>query len=661
MTAKPRALSLIPAICWGLFTSPVALAADAAVHPGDDFDTYANGAWLEATTVPAGKPRWSVRNDISELTRRQLAALVDAAASSAPGTDARKVADFRSATLDTAAIESQSLAPLKPLLAEIDAVSDKAGLVRLLGSGLRADVDPLNVGTYDSAHLLGVSVAPGAHGEPTNVVYLLQGGLGLGSRAAYVGDGPEQRAVRGDYLRYIGHMLELAGFDRAAERAHGVMRLETAIAHSHATPEVSADERNADNLWSRDDFTRQAPGMDWTGFFEAAGLGKQQAFVAWQPGAIRGAAALVGSEPLAVWLDYLRFHVIDLHGAFLPRAFADPYFAIHGNARRDADATQEVMSGPIGRVYADRYFHPDQKGRLTAMVGNVVTAFRGRIEAVTWLSPPARAMALAKMKTLYFGIGYPETWPNYSTLAVSPVDAVGNLQRLAQWNLQAALSRVGQPADRTEWRLPPQTVGAVLLFHQNAYNFPAALLQPTKYDPAASDAMNYGAIGAIVGHEVSHFVDTLGADYDAAGRRTHWWSAADMAGYQAVTAPLVQQFSEYMPVPGLHIDGKHTLVENVADLAGLVAAFDAYRRTLGSRVKDREFVRQQDREFFIGFARAWRTKYSDDGLRAQMSNDHAPERYRIATVRNLDAWYDAFDVRPGHALYLEPKARVRIW
>ena len=427
-------MSLIPAICWGLLTSPAALAADATVHPGDDFDAYANGAWLEATALPAGSPRWSVRNDINELTRRQLAALIDAAASAAPGTDARKVADFRSATRDTAAIESQGLAPLKPLFAEIDAVSDKAGLVRLLGSGLRADVDPLNVGTYDSAHLLGVSVAPGSHGEPTNVVFLMQGGLGLGSREAYVGDGSEQRAMRGDYLRYIGHVLELAGFDRAAQRADGVMRLETAIARSHATAEVSADERNADNLWTRDDFARQAPGMDWSGFFDAAGLGKQQTFVAWQPGAIKGAAALVGSEPLAAWLDYLRFHAIDLHGAFLPRAFADSYFAIHGNVRRDADATQEVMSGPIGRMYADRYFPPDQKARLRTMVDNVVTAFRGRIEAVTWLSPSAKAMALAKMQTLYFGIGYPETWPNYSTLVVSPDDAVGNLQRLAAWN-----------------------------------------------------------------------------------------------------------------------------------------------------------------------------------------------------------------------------------
>ena len=646
--------------CAALGVGPVVLAADASVHPGDDFDGYANGAWLEATTVPSGKPRWSVRNDISELTRQQLDALVDAAAGAAPGTDARKVADFRSALSNTS-IESQGLGPLRPLFAVIDAVWDKAGLVHLLGSSLRADVDPLNVGTYDSAHLLGVSVAPGSHGEATNVVFLLQGGLGLGSREAYLGDTPDQRALRGDYLRYIAHMLELAGFERATERADGVMRLETAIARTHATAGISADERNADNLWTREDFVRQAPGMDWSGFFAAAGLAKQQSFVAWQPSAIQGAGELVGSQPLATWLDYLRFRAIDEHAAVLPRAFADPYFAIHGSARRDADATQQVMSAPIGRMYTERYFPPAQKARLRAIVDNVVTAFRARVERVTWLSPPSKAMAQAKLKALYFGVGYPEKWPNYSSLIVSPVDAVGNLQRVAAWNLREALSRVGRPADHTEWWLPPQTVGAVLLFHQNAYNFPAGLLQPPKYDPAASDAMNYGAIGAIVGHEASHFVDTLGADYDAAGRKSPWWSAADVAGYQAVTAPLVQQFSDYAPLPGLHLDGKHTLVENVADLAGLVAAFDAYRRSLGSKVKDREFLRQQDREFFIGFARAWRTKYSDEGLRAQISNDHAPERYRIATVRNLDAWYEAFDVRPGHALYLEPKARVRIW
>ena len=270
--------------------------------------------------------------------------------------------------------------------------------------------------------------------------------------------------------------------------------------------------------------------------------------------------------------------------------------------------------------------------------------------------------ALAKLQKMYFGVGYPERWPNYSALAISPVDAVGNLRHVAEWNYQDALSRVGKPADQTDWWIAPQTVGAVLLFQQNAYNFSAALLQPPKFDPAASDAANYGAIGAIVGHEVSHFVDTLGADYDATGDKKHWWTAADLVSYQTAAEPLVQQFGSYRPFPDLNVDGKRTLVENVADLAGLVAAFDAHRQALGAMTNDPARVRQLDREFFIGFARSWRGKLREDALRAYVTTDsHAPESFRIATVRNLDAWYDAFDVKAGHRLYLEPKARVRIW
>jgi predicted metalloendopeptidase len=330
-------------------------------------------------------------------------------------------------------------------------------------------------------------------------------------------------------------------------------------------------------------------------------------------------------------------------------------------AQRALEATQQAMSGVIGQMYTERYFPPSQKARVQIIVSKVIAAFRKRVNGVAWLMPATKALALAKLDTVYFGVGFPEKWPNYSTLTVNPQDAVGNRHRAAEWNYQYALRKIGQSADHTEWWIAPQTVGAVLLFQQNAYNFSAALLQPPKFDPAASDAANYGAIGAILGHEVSHFVDTLGADYQANGGKTRWWTATDLAQYQDATLPLVQQFSHYQPFPDLSIDGKVTLVENVADLAGLESAFDAHRLALGPGAKDPEWLRQQDRQFFIGFARAWRAKYRDDALRAQVTNDHAPENYRVATVRNLDAWYDAFGVRPGHRLYLEPKARVHIW
>ena len=655
------ALTLV--LACALTPSAAISAATTEPQPGDDFFAYANSAWLQATKIPDGAPRWTARSEINDLTRRQLDKLVDDTAGAPADSNARKVANFRAAYLDDEAIESDGVTPLAPTLGRINAISDRTALTRFLGSELRADVDPLNLGIYDSTHLLGLSVEPGLHGEANNVALLLQGGLGLGDRDRYLSTAADDQSQRTRYERYIGRMLALAGFDQAEQRAAGVMALEIAIARTHATSAASADEANASNLWTRADFARQAPGMDWSAFFAAAKLSKQQSFVVWQPGAVTGAAALVASEPLAAWLDYLRFHVIHAHVDVLPHAFADEALNQSGpREQRALTTTQQAMSGILGQLYAERHFPPQQKARVQAIAANVIAAFRQRVAAVTWLSPASKKQALAKLETVYFGMGYPEKWQDYSDLKIDAADPIGNQQRLVDWNYERALARVGKPVDLTQWWISPQTAGAVLLFQQNAYNFSAALLQAPKFDATASDAMNYGAIGAIIGHEASHFVDTLGADYDASRRKLHWWTAEDMAGYEAATRPLVEQFSSYRPLPDMTIDGKRTLVENVADLGGLAAAFDAYRHTLGSKASDKQYVKQLDREFFIGFARAWRSKTRQEALREQLTTDsHAPETFRIATVRNLDAWYEAFDVKPGQTLYLEPEARVRIW
>ncbi len=645
---------------------------DSSIQPGDDFFAFANGGWLQATEIPAGKDRWNARNEIGELTQHQIAHLLDDAGAEPVGSTARKVADFRAAYLNEAGIEARGLAPLKQLLDSIDRVENKVALTRLLGRGLRADVDPLNWGVYTSATLLGLSVEPGIHGEKTHVTFLLQGGLGLPDREYYVSTEPRMQAIRTRYHEYIARLMALAGFDHVEQRAAAVMALETALARAQATREASANDHNADNLWTRADFARQAPGMDWSAFFAAAGLARQEAFVAWQPTAVIGLAALVGSEPLRAWKDYLRFHVVDAYADVLPGAFAEQTLAMHGavteqpqpstRAQRALDATQLVMGDAMGRMYAEHYFPAEQKARVEAIVANVIAAFRQRVEAATWMSPGTRTVALAKLKTLYFGIGYPEVWQDYSDLAVDAADPVGNLRRVADRNYRRAIARLGRPVELTEWWIAPQTVGAVLVFQQNAYNFPAALLQAPKFDPTASDAANYGAIGAIVGHEVSHEVDMLGAEWDAERRMRHWWTAEDLSRFQALVEPLVNQVSTYQPFPDLKIDGKRTQTENIADLAGLAASFDAYRGTLGSRATDKAYVRQRDREFFLGFARSWRSTIREEALRTQVATDvHAPERYRIATVRNIDAWYDAFDVQPGQRLYLEPRARVRIW
>jgi putative endopeptidase len=278
------------------------------------------------------------------------------------------------------------------------------------------------------------------------------------------------------------------------------------------------------------------------------------------------------------------------------------------------------------------------------------------------MSPNSKMIAQAKLKTLYFGVGYPNKWQDDADLTIDTADALGNLTRIANRNYRRAIASLGKPIDQTAWTIAPQTPGAVLTFHTNAYNFAAALLQIPKFDPAATEATNYGAIGAIIGHEVSHFIDTLGAEYEPDGRMRRWWTAEDMSRYQAATQSLVNQYADYKPLPDQAINGKNTLVENLADLGGLAVAFDAYRRMLGSKINDNAYVRQQDRQFFIGYARSWRSKMSEEALRKYLTNDsHAPERYRIATVRNIDAWYEAFDVLPGDRLYLAPEARVRVW
>jgi putative endopeptidase len=651
---------------------------DANIHPGDDFFSYANGAWLKATEIPSGKGRWTVRDEIAELTRTQVLKLLDDAATAPAGSIARKVGDFRAAYLNDAAIEANGIAALAPMLNRIDRVRDKASLTRLLGAGLRADVDPMNRGIYRSSHILGLAVQASIQGEKNNRAFLVQGGLGLADREHYISAEPAMQTQRSRRKQAIGRVLALidtSATARTTKRADSVMALETAIAQSHATAEASDNERNADNLWTRADFARQAPGMDWSAFFAAAGLAKQPTFVAWQPSAVKGVAALVAAQPLQAWKDYLRVRLIDVYADVLPHVYAEQASALQGKssdersqsertqrAIKATEATQAVMSDAIGRLYVEGHFPPAHKARVRAIADNVVAAFTRRVEAATWMSAGSKAQALAKLKAVYFGLGYPEKWVDYADLNVSSTDAIGNLQRIADRNYRHTLAKIGKPVDHTEWSLPPQRPSAVLFFQQNSYNFSAALLQLTKFDPTASDAANYGAIGAIVGHEVSHFIDTLGMEYEADGRFRRWWTADDKSRYEALTEPLTKQVASYRPLPDASINAKATLVENVADLVGLAAAFDAHRVALGAKAGDKDYMQQQDRQFFLGFARSWRSKMTDEALRKYIANDnHTPETYRIAIVRNIDAWYDAFEVQPGHKLYLAPNARVSIW
>jgi putative endopeptidase len=678
-TLKCAAVTVSAALfCMSSFANEAGV--DAGIHPGDDFFAYANGAWLKQVTMPAGKQRWTSRNDIDEVMSKRLVRLLDDAASAPAGSSARKVADFRAAYLDRETIEKKGMAPVKPLLDRIERVGDNAALSRLLGSWTRADVDPMNTGVALSAHLFGLAVQSSIHGEKTNTAFLVQGGLGLVDRDNYLSSAADKLAHRSRYHDAVVKVLGLtdgkaatAG-DVVLRRADAVLALETAIAQSHATAEQSGNERNADTLWSHADFAQQAPGMDWRAYLAEAGLSKEASIAVWQPSAVKGVAALVAAQSLQVWKDYLRVRVVAAYVDVLPRAVAELAPALRGApatplpsdyTQQANEATLAEMSESIGRLYAERHFPAEQKARVQAIAANVVAAVTRRVESAPWMTAGSKATAVAKLKALYFGVGYPDRWESDADLVVDRADAVGNLQRLADHRYRRALARLGKPVDHTEWVVAPQWVGAVLLFHKNSYNFSAGLLQAPKFDPAASDAMNYGAIGAIIGHESIHFVDALGSEYEADGQLRRWWTPEDTARYETAYAPLVAQFSNYRPFPNASVDGKRTLTENIADLGGLGAAFDAHRAhvaaTLGNAATP-ERVRKLDREFFIGFARSWRAAYREEGFRKVVaSGGHAPETYRIANVRNIDAWYDAFNVRPGQTLYLEPQARVRVW
>ncbi|MBZ2206725.1 M13 family metallopeptidase [Massilia sp. R798] len=645
-------------------------AASMTVLPGDDFFAYANAGWLANTEIPADRSSWGAGAALAEETNQRIRNMIETiAADKNAGGDARIVADYYSSFMDEAAIEAKGAAPLKPALAKIDAIKDKAALVRALGASVRADVDPLNATDFFTENLFGLWVAQGLNDPARNTPYLLQGGLGMPDRAYYLADSPRMAELRTKYQQHIAAMLTLAGYADGGARAARVFALETAIAQSHAPREDSADVQKANNNWSVKDFAARAPGIDWNAFFKAAGLAGQDKFIVWHPSAMAGAAKLVASTDVATWKDFLAFHAINHNAAVLPKAFADQHFAFYGTAmsgtpqqslrwKRALAATNNAVDEAVGKLYVERFFPAENKQRLQQMVSNIVTAFSKRVEKLEWMAPATRAHAQEKLRTLYVGIGYPERWTSYAGLKVVRGDPLGNAMRAEEFGYAQALAKLKKPVDRTEWSMPPHVVNAVNMPMQNALNFPAAILQPPFFDPKASDAVNYGAIGAVIGHEISHSFDDQGAQFDAQGRLRDWWTKEDLAHFKTASDKLIAQYSDYKPFPDLAVNGQLTLSENLADLAGLAAAYDAYKAT-GS---DKASMVDGDREFFIGYGNTWRTKMREGAARQRILTDgHAPGEYRTATVRNLDAWYKAFDVKPGQKLYLAPGQRVRVW
>jgi len=634
---------------------------DRSVKPGDNFYKYANGGWLGKVTIPPGQTSYESRSDLREKTSQRVRRLIQDAAAAHPAKDstAQKVGGFFDSLIDERTIEAKGLKPLAPEIALISAIKDKASLSAYLGASLAGEVDGL---TANADHVLGLWINQGFEDADRNVVHLWQGGLGMPDRDHYIDPSPKMAELRAQYQKRIAATLKLAGIEDSETRAARVLALEIRMAQAFAPDADAADVFKQNNPWKRADFLVKAPGIDWDVYFKSAGLAGQSDFVVWQPSAVTGISALVASENIDLWKDYLKFHLIEHYSSVLPKAVAILSRKQPDRIQLAIDATNGALGMAVGQLYVERYFPTEAKAKAQAMAGDLIAAYSARISKLTWMSAPTREKALAKLAALQVIVGYPDTWTDYSTLDIVPGDAFGNMRRAEAFLRVRNLAKLKQPVDPIEWPMNPQIPGAVIMFSPNAEFFTAGILQPPYFDGQGDSASNYGSAGAGMAHEICHSFDELGNIYDAKGRLGSWWTAEDRAAYHAAAAKLAAQFDGYCPFNDLCVNGKQASSENIADLAGLLVAHDAYLLSLKGKPDIVIGGLTGEQRFFLAFAQRWRKAQSEDSLRKQIKTDtHSPGQYRSNTVRNADAWYRAYGIKPGDKLYLRPEDRARIW
>ncbi len=646
---------------WGFDLSGM----DRAVRPGDDFFRYGGGRWLQSTKIPADRSTWGPFYELRAKAEGDVRAILDALVSraQAPRSEARKIADCYNAYLDVAAIERGGLAPARPDLDAISAATSHEEIARLC---VRRDLGargPMSIDIWADDQ------------DPDRyIINISQGGLGLPSRDYYLRPEPNFADARGKYQTYIANLLALAGAPDPAASAHAIVTLETGIAELHWPAERVGDRHLTFNPKSRAQLKAMAPEFPWDDAFDALELGQHDRFGAKQPDAIAALAQLFRTTPVAQWRDYLTFHYLNAATDVLPQAFDDLAFDFNGRTltgrpskserwKRATSAVNAALGEAVGRLYVARHFPPTAKAQMRALVEGLRTAFRARIEAADWMSPATRIAALRKLERLRVKIGYPDRWRDYSTLDIRASDALGNRARARLWDWRRRVARLDRPTDREEWGMTPQTVNAYYNAFFNEIVFPAAILQAPYFDPEADTAVNFGGIGGVIGHEMSHGFDDQGSKSDENGVLRSWWTTADLERFKARTTALERQYDRYEPLPGLHLNGKTTLGENIADNSGAAIAFDAYRSSLaGAPAPVRDGFSGAQR-FFLSWAQTYREKVREAQVRQNVVSDpHSPCEFRVNGVaRNMDAWYEVFDVQPGDRLYLARGERIRVW
>ncbi len=638
-------------------------AGNSHVKPGDDFFAYANGAWEEGFTIPADHASYGPFNTLDDLSKKRVRGIIEsaAAAHAAAGTPEQQIGDFYASFMDTAAIEANGLAPAQADLNSIAAANSREAIARLFG-------------LPGFASLFDADLPADFHNPDRYALYLSESALGLPDRDYYLKDDAKLKELRAKYVAYIGQMLELAGASNSASRARAVMAFETAASKVQWPIDKRRDVDLNWNPRTKAQLLIYAPGFPWQRFLESLKLGERQDLVVGELSAVRDLAQLFERTPLPTLRDWLTFQYLSSHARYLPQRFDSAHFAFYGQAmrgqpeqrerwKRAVDEVDGALGESVGRLYVAQYFPPASKAKMQQMVADLRAALSERLDALDWMTPATKTRAHEKLAAFTPKIGYPDKWKDYSALAVRRDDLIGNVRRAAQWQWDYKVARVDGAVDRAEWQLTPQEINAYYNPSNNEIVFPAAILQPPFFDPNADDAVNFGAIGAIIGHEIGHGFDDQGRKFGPDGALQDWWTATDVQVFSARTARLIKEFSAFEALPGLKVNGANTIGENIGDLGGLNMAHEAYRISLQGQPAPLIDGLSGDQRFFLAWAQAWREKYRDGALRELVLSDvHSPSNFRVnGPLPNIDAWYAAFNVQPGDKLYIAPAERVRIW
>ncbi|HEX4871794.1 MAG TPA: M13-type metalloendopeptidase [Nevskiaceae bacterium] len=640
---------------------------DASVRPQDDLYRAVNGSWLKNTPIPADKSNYGSFTRLADDAEAQLRVIIEELAAKtdkAPGSIEQKVGDFYASFMDEAALNQRGPAVLAPDFERIRAIDSRGALLEQMAALVREGVNmPMLVYVHQDAK------------DSTQYAGdFWQGGLGLPDRDFYLLQDAKFAGIREAYVAHISAMLGLIGEPEAAAKARTLLALETRLAEGHVDKVINRDPVKRYNRLSREALASLAPQIDWNRFLSAVGYGDLAEVLVSQPGHVASFGKLLEAVPLEDWKLYLRWRVLSTAAPLLSQPLVDESFAFYGRTlngiqenqprwKRGVAAVEEALGEAVGQVYVQRHFPAENKARMEAMVKNLIQAYGRAIDQLEWMGTETKKAAREKLAKFTYKIGYPNRWRDYSRLEVQAGDLLGNVRRAQRFEYERNLAKLGQPIDREEWGMTPQTVNAYYNPEKNEIVFPAAILQPPFFDVRAEDAVNYGGIGAVIGHEISHGFDDKGSQYDGDGNLRMWWTAEDRARFEALGARLAAQYDAYEPVKGYRVNGKFTLGENIADLGGLTVAHQAYKLSLGGLDGPVIDGLSADQRFFMGWAQVWRRNYREENLLNRLKTDpHSPSEYRCnGVVTHLPGYYAAFEVQETDRLYTAPESRIKIW